>query len=125
MLNRHHGDHDYEAIINGGLGQKSVEALSPIHGDQCEAQHREYLAHHHSVYTLDLITEVVDLKAALTLGLHLMRACLRKACDHLCSGKEVLIQLGLLRVMHSWRSSNGADEIIGHIDLRASNPSGK
>jgi hypothetical protein len=83
VLNRHHGDSDYEAIIDGGLGQESIEASSGIHGDQHEAQHREYTAHHHSIYTSDLITEVVDLEAALTLGLHLMKASLSKACDHL------------------------------------------
>jgi hypothetical protein len=116
--NKHHGDLDYGAIIDGGLGQKSVEASNPIHGDQCEAQHREYTTHHYSVYASDLIAEVVDLEAALTLGLHLMRASLCKALDHLCSGREVVNGQG-----YSKLRTHGTDEIGGHMDLYASDPS--
>jgi hypothetical protein len=65
----------------------------------------------------------MDLEAALTLNLHLMKASLRKACDHLCSGRKVVNRLGVLQIAHLWRSSNGADEIEGHMDLHLSNPS--
>jgi hypothetical protein len=115
-------DRDYEAIIDGGLGQESIEASSPIHGDQREAQHCEYTAHHYSIYTSDLITEVLDLEA---LGLHLIRVSLYKARDHLYLGREVVNRLGALWVVHSWRSSNGTDKIRGNMDLRASDPSEK
>jgi hypothetical protein len=76
VSHRHHGDRDYEAIINGGLGHESIKASSPIHGDQREAQYREYVVHHHLVDVSDLIVEVVYLNAALALGLHLMRVSL-------------------------------------------------
>jgi hypothetical protein len=36
-INKHHGDNDYGAIIDGGLDQESIEASSPVHGDQREA----------------------------------------------------------------------------------------
>jgi hypothetical protein len=125
MLNRHHGDYDYRAIIDGGLSQESVEAWSPIHGDQREAQHREYMAYHHSVYTSDVIIEVMVLEAAFTLGLHLMRVFLHKGRNHFCSGREVVNQPRVLLVVNSWHSSNGVDEIRGHMDLHASDPSEK
>jgi hypothetical protein len=65
----------------------------------------------------------MDLKTILTLGLHLVKTSLYKACDYLCSGREVVNQSGVLLVVHLWRSSNAADEIGGHMDLHASNPS--
>jgi hypothetical protein len=122
---RHHGDCDYEAIIDGDLGQESIEASSPIHGDQCEAQYQEYAVHYHSVDVSDLIAEVMYLKAALTLSLHLMRVSLCKTCNHLCSGREVVNWPGVIQVAHLWCSGNGADEIRGQVDLCASNPGEK
>jgi hypothetical protein len=123
MPNRHHGDHDYGAIIDGSLGQKSVKASSPIHGDQREAQYLEYSANHYVVYASNLITEVMDLKTGHTLDLHLVRASLQKACNHLCSGREVVNRPRVLWVTHPWHFSNSTDEIRGHMDLRPSNPS--
>jgi hypothetical protein len=89
------------------------------------AQHREYTAHHHSVYASDLITKIVEVEVALTLDIHLMRTSLCKARNLHCSGREVVNRPGVLRVALPWHSSNGANDIGGHMDLCNSNPSEK
>jgi hypothetical protein len=81
------------------------------------------MAHHYAIDASDLIAEVVDLEATLSLYLHLLRSPLYKVLNHLCSGKEVVNQLRVLWVAHLWHSSDGFDKIRGHMDLLSFDPS--
>jgi hypothetical protein len=107
--NQHRRECDYGAIVDRSLSQESVKASCTVHGDHREAQHRKYTTHHHTVDASDLIAEVMYLKAALTLGLHLMRASLCEARDHLNASQEVVNRPGVIRVVHPWCSGNGPD----------------
>jgi hypothetical protein len=70
----HHRGSDQGAIIDGGLNQESIETVSPLHCDHRVAQNREYLAGQDVVNASYVIAEVAQLKAALSLSLHLVRA---------------------------------------------------
>jgi hypothetical protein len=96
--NLHHHSCDHRAIVDGSLNQESVEALGLLHSDQCEAQHQEHMNHQDAVDASNLIAEVVDLKATVSLCLYLVRVPHSEALDHLCSGGKVVNRLKVLLV---------------------------
>jgi hypothetical protein len=74
------------------------------------------------VDALNLIAEVMDLEATLSICLHLVRASFYEALDHLCSGGRVVNRPRILRVVHSRCSSDSTNEVEGHMDLLLSDP---
>jgi hypothetical protein len=81
------------------------------------------MTHHNAVNASNLIAKVVDLEATLSLCLHLVKASLCEALDHLCSSGNVFNQLGILHVAHLRCSSDSTDEAGGHMDLLLFGPS--
>jgi hypothetical protein len=64
----------------------------------------------------------MDLEAILSLCLHLVRASLCKALNHLYSGGKAVNQQGILWVVHLQCSSDSTDEVEDHMDLLLTNP---
>jgi hypothetical protein len=82
------------------------------------------MTHQDAVDAPNLIVEVVDLEATHSLYLHLVRASLYEALDHLCSGGEKVVNWpGILWIAHLRCSSDSTDKVKGHMDLLLFDPS--
>jgi hypothetical protein len=59
-----------------------VSIVNPIHGDHCEAQHREYMIDHDAAYAFDVVAEIVQLETTFSLSLLLMGLTIGEKLHH-------------------------------------------
>jgi hypothetical protein len=87
------------------------------------AQNKEYLAGQDMVDGSDIIVEVTQLKVALSLNLHLVRAPLSEALHYISTSGEIIPWPRVVWVAYSWCSRDVADEGGSHHDLYPLDPS--